>query len=330
MHTGQRVCTGLRDGAACAIEHRRPRSRCRHARRAPPLEMVYEYSRAAAVPVLLAEARGLVPDMAAGTAMHTRWNRCAPPRERRKHRAGQETFQAIRAWRTTVRRRRSACDRIQRAPRTWTRLCSTAGLPDTALREVILALSTTASPGGTRERVSYRDLGVDGSRAVYEGLLDYEPAIAPVPVPAWSGRARQHLSSSGALSLGARQPARSIRRNHAIPRPPGVPGRRARRHSRAHPDGAWSILRQRAFRGGAASSPLRAYEAALIREGEAAEVTGADRAGRRWRGAFGVDESDGRLPGAPVALARCRWSPRSRSPFSTTSWSATASLAHRL
>lgn len=50
-------------------------------------------------------------------------------------------------------------------------------LDDEALRQALVALSTRSVPGSdARARVSYRDLGVEQLGAVYETLLDYEPA----------------------------------------------------------------------------------------------------------------------------------------------------------
>ncbi|MGE5242677.1 MAG: Eco57I restriction-modification methylase domain-containing protein [Betaproteobacteria bacterium] len=54
-------------------------------------------------------------------------------------------------------------------------LAERRGLDDDAARRAILALSTRIAPGGGRERISYRDLGVEQLGAVYETLLDYEP-----------------------------------------------------------------------------------------------------------------------------------------------------------
>jgi hypothetical protein len=51
-------------------------------------------------------------------------------------------------------------------------------LDNHALRDAVLALATQpAADGAGRERVAYGDLGVEQLGAVYETLLDYEPAI---------------------------------------------------------------------------------------------------------------------------------------------------------
>jgi hypothetical protein len=61
-----------------------------------------------------------------------------------------------------------------------TPLAERLDLDDGAARAAVLALSTRPSPRrGGRERISYRDLGVEQLGAVYETLLDYEPQVAP-------------------------------------------------------------------------------------------------------------------------------------------------------
>src|SRR6185295_12498440 len=52
-------------------------------------------------------------------------------------------------------------------------------LDEEAAQRAILALSTRQSHRGGRERIAYRDLGVEQLGAVYETLLDYEPVRAP-------------------------------------------------------------------------------------------------------------------------------------------------------
>jgi hypothetical protein len=59
-----------------------------------------------------------------------------------------------------------------------TPLAERRGLDDAAARRAIVAVSTRAAPDGEgRERISYRDLGVEELGAVYETLLDFEPVI---------------------------------------------------------------------------------------------------------------------------------------------------------
>lgn len=59
-----------------------------------------------------------------------------------------------------------------------TPLAERRGLDDEAARRAIVAVSTRAAPDGDgRERISYRDLGVEQLGAVYETLLDYTPHV---------------------------------------------------------------------------------------------------------------------------------------------------------
>jgi hypothetical protein len=67
-----------------------------------------------------------------------------------------------------------------------TPLAERRDLDDVAAHRAILALSTRPAPGGAgRQRIAYRDLGVEQLGAVYETLLDYEPRSAISPA---SGR----------------------------------------------------------------------------------------------------------------------------------------------
>ncbi|HMB78615.1 MAG TPA: N-6 DNA methylase, partial [Vicinamibacterales bacterium] len=59
-----------------------------------------------------------------------------------------------------------------------TPLAERRDLDDEAARRAIVALSTRPAPDRTgRERIAYRDLGVEQLGAVYETLLDYEPHV---------------------------------------------------------------------------------------------------------------------------------------------------------
>ncbi len=61
-----------------------------------------------------------------------------------------------------------------------TPLIERRNLDNQAIRSAVLSLSTRAAADGTgRERIVYRDLGVEQLGAVYETLLDYEPGIEP-------------------------------------------------------------------------------------------------------------------------------------------------------
>lgn len=62
-----------------------------------------------------------------------------------------------------------------------TEIINRCSLNDLAFRDVLFELSTTVIGKGrsaARDRVSYRELGVEQLGAVYEGLLEYEPKIA--------------------------------------------------------------------------------------------------------------------------------------------------------
>jgi len=61
-------------------------------------------------------------------------------------------------------------------------------LDDEAARRALLALTTRPSAdGGARERIAYRDLGVEQLGTVYETLLDYEPKIERAARPTRPG-----------------------------------------------------------------------------------------------------------------------------------------------
>ncbi len=63
---------------------------------------------------------------------------------------------------------------------TRTPLAERRDLDDEAARRALLALSTRPAPDRAgRERIAYRDLGVEQLGAVYETLLDYEPTHRP-------------------------------------------------------------------------------------------------------------------------------------------------------
>ena len=55
-----------------------------------------------------------------------------------------------------------------------------ARLPDVIVARLLLDLTTTSPRRGVgRERVSFRELDIESLGAVYEGLLEYEPRVAP-------------------------------------------------------------------------------------------------------------------------------------------------------
>jgi hypothetical protein len=70
----------------------------------------------------------------------------------------------------------------------WTPLAERRDLDDERARRALLSLATrTARYGGTRDRIAYRDLGVEQLGSVYESLLDYQPVAHPVALVAGSG-----------------------------------------------------------------------------------------------------------------------------------------------
>jgi hypothetical protein len=69
-----------------------------------------------------------------------------------------------------------------------TPLAERRGLDDQAARRAVIALSTRPAPDRAgRERIAYRDLGVEQLGAVYETLLDYEPRVDQQVVTLASG-----------------------------------------------------------------------------------------------------------------------------------------------
>src|SRR6185436_16218928 len=61
-------------------------------------------------------------------------------------------------------------------------------LDDERARRALLALATRAAPGADgRERIAYRDLGVEQLGSVYESLLDYQPSADPIGLVPGSG-----------------------------------------------------------------------------------------------------------------------------------------------
>jgi Eco57I restriction-modification methylase len=76
-------------------------------------------------------------------------------------------------------------------------------LDDDAARQSLVALSTRpARDGAGRERIAYRDLGVEQLGAVYETLLDYAPQVEQVRAP---GRRRTHANVSLQAGSGVRK-----------------------------------------------------------------------------------------------------------------------------
>jgi len=69
-----------------------------------------------------------------------------------------------------------------------TPLAERRDLDDERARRALLSLATRASADGVnRERIAYRDLGVEQLGSVYESLLDYQPSAHPIALVAGSG-----------------------------------------------------------------------------------------------------------------------------------------------
>jgi N-6 DNA Methylase/Eco57I restriction-modification methylase len=69
-----------------------------------------------------------------------------------------------------------------------TPLAERHGLDDERARRALVSLATRGAAGGAgRERIAYRDLGVEQLGSVYESLLDYQPSADPVGLVSGSG-----------------------------------------------------------------------------------------------------------------------------------------------
>ena len=64
-----------------------------------------------------------------------------------------------------------------------TPLAERAGVPDRVVAQAVTALTTTGGGAAGRQRIAYRDLGVEQLGAVYEQVLEYEPAPGGAPAP---------------------------------------------------------------------------------------------------------------------------------------------------
>jgi hypothetical protein len=86
-----------------------------------------------------------------------------------------------------------------------TPLADRGDLDDEAARRVVLAISSRRLPRPAigRERIAYRDLGVEQLGAVYETLLDYEPRVQPSSCGGPPGPARRMPRSAITLEPGS-------------------------------------------------------------------------------------------------------------------------------
>ncbi len=171
-------------------------------------------------------------------------------------------------------------------------LAETGRLDDGLVARALMAL-TTLAVAGRRERVSFCDLGVEQLGAVYESVLDYEPAVETHPRTAGAG-----------ITLVAKGSARKSSGTFYTPR--SITGYLVRHTLGPLVDGAGpdEILRLRVLDPAMGSGALlvascrflaEAYESALVRERGrfASDVTDGDRAGFRrlvaQRCLYGVD-----------------------------------------
>jgi hypothetical protein len=169
---------------------------------------------------------------------------------------------------------------------------SSRAVGEDVVQRALLALSTTAPGHGGRQRIDYRDLGVEQLGAVYERVLDHRPSWEPEPNPA----VRMRKGSPERKATGSFYTPRSIteylvrRTLHPLVR-------------QATPDGILALrvldpaMGSAAFLVAACHYLAQAYEAALIREGScgAHDVSDSDRRAFRRRIAqrclFGVDRN---------------------------------------
>jgi hypothetical protein len=182
-----------------------------------------------------------------------------------------------------------------------TPLAERRDLDDEAARRAVLALSTRAAPdGGGRQRIAYRDLGVEQLGAVYETLLDYEPrAESSERAPAATRR-----RSPPAIRLESGSGIRKATGTFYTPQPIADYLVRRTLGPLTRDASADRILALRvvdpamgsgAFLVAACRYLAGAYEAALIREGRChpGDVGDADRASMRRlvaeRCLYGVD-----------------------------------------
>jgi hypothetical protein len=286
---GAEICEGLRSGVREALEHLASGvlaagSRGRRCTRT--VSTAYDHSLTAVYRMLFllfAEARGLVPGWhpvyGPSYTMEALRTQVEGPGDAR---GTWETFQAM------SRLAHAGCEaddlRVtafngrlfapHRAP-----LLDTCRVPDAAMAAAVRALSTSQTPRG-RERVSYADLGVEELGAVYETLLEYEPRAtaggrAPAVVLERTGPARRKTTGTFYTpeALTRYLVAQTLQPLTAGAAPDAVLGVRV----------ADPAMGSGAFLVAACRFLAHAYEAALVRQGQAREtdITADDRAGFR-------------------------------------------------
>jgi hypothetical protein len=161
-----------------------------------------------------------------------------------------------------------------------------------SVRQAILVLSTTEGDGAGRQRIDYRDLGVEQLGAVYEGVLDYEPAwTGDSNPPVRLQRSRRQRKATGTFYTPRSLTEYLVRRTlHPLIR-------------NAMPETILSLrildpaMGSGAFLVAACRYLARAYETALVNSGACAatDISDVDRATFRRKVAqrclFGVDRN---------------------------------------
>ena len=182
-----------------------------------------------------------------------------------------------------------------------TPLAEVRRLDDTLVAQALLALTTRAGRT-SRERISFRDLGVEQLGAVYESVLDYAPLVAAVPGGGNTPRPKRSTTFSVTLVDG--RDARKASGTFYTPQSVTDYLVRQTLHPLVEHASADQILALRvldpsmgsgAFLVAACRYLASAYERALVDESGRlpADVTEADRAGYRrvvaQRCLYGVD-----------------------------------------
>jgi hypothetical protein len=161
-------------------------------------------------------------------------------------------------------------------------------LDDAVVRRALLALTTRRGRNG-RERIAYTDLGVEQLGAVYERLLDFDPAGAAAPPPASALVRTERRKSTGAFYTPRPVTEYLVRRTLAPLVQDATPDEilRLRVLDPAMGSGAFLVAACRYL--------ASAYEAALLREGgwTADDITEHERVSFRrtiaQRCLYGVD-----------------------------------------
>jgi len=174
-------------------------------------------------------------------------------------------------------------------------------LRDEPVQRALLALSTTSAGSAGRQRIDYRDLGVEQLGAVYEAVLDYAPALDDGPPIGEAGRLYR---PSVRLRKGSHE--RKATGTFYTPRPITEYIVRRTLYPLVRGAAAERILSLRVLDPSMGSAAFlvaacrylgRAYEAALVRDGACAaeDITESDRCSFRrtiaQRCLFGVDRN---------------------------------------